>query len=85
MYNFTVVQGPPGTGKTSTVSELIKVLLEETEDKILVCSASNIAIDNICEKISSLDMVRFVAERKQWIYDYEEKFPIVHRIALDIA
>ncbi|KAK8441858.1 hypothetical protein ACI3LY_001625 [Candidozyma auris] len=49
---ITVLQGPPGTGKTSTIHEIILQLLEKMNvSPILVVAASNIAIDNIAEKL----------------------------------
>ncbi|KVH97089.1 hypothetical protein Ccrd_000813 [Cynara cardunculus var. scolymus] len=45
-----LVNGPPGTGKTTIVVEII---LQEVKcgSKILACAASNIASDNIVERI----------------------------------
>ncbi|KAJ6792790.1 DNA-binding protein SMUBP-2 [Iris pallida] len=45
-----LLHGPPGTGKTTTVVELI---LQEVKrgSKILACAASNIAVDNIVERL----------------------------------
>ncbi|KVH97482.1 hypothetical protein Ccrd_000437, partial [Cynara cardunculus var. scolymus] len=45
-----LLHGPPGTGKTTTVVEII---LQEVKrgSKILACAASNIAVDNIVERI----------------------------------
>ncbi|XP_078153290.1 DNA-binding protein isoform X1 [Carex rostrata] len=47
-----LLHGPPGTGKTTTVVEMI---LQEVKkgSKILACAASNIAVDNIVERLSS--------------------------------
>nr|GMD46410.1 DNA-binding protein SMUBP-2 isoform X1 [Ipomoea batatas] len=45
-----LLHGPPGTGKTTTVVEII---LQEVKrgSKILACAASNIAVDNIVERL----------------------------------
>nr|XP_043623797.1 DNA-binding protein SMUBP-2 [Erigeron canadensis] len=45
-----LLHGPPGTGKTTTVVEII---LHEVKrgSKILACAASNIAVDNIVERL----------------------------------
>ncbi|KAL5978092.1 hypothetical protein ACLOJK_029209 [Asimina triloba] len=45
-----LLHGPPGTGKTTTVVEII---LQEAKrgSKILACAASNIAVDNIVERL----------------------------------
>lgn len=45
-----LLHGPPGTGKTTTVVETI---LQEVKrgSKILACAASNVAVDNIVERL----------------------------------
>lgn len=47
-----LIQGPPGTGKTTVIVELIQQLLIQNENaKILVTSQSNLAVDNVLEKL----------------------------------
>ncbi|XP_038973005.1 DNA-binding protein SMUBP-2 isoform X2 [Phoenix dactylifera] len=48
--NVFLLHGPPGTGKTTTIVEII---LQEVKcgSKILACAASNIAVDNIVERL----------------------------------
>lgn len=48
--NLFLLHGPPGTGKTTTV---IEIILQEVKrgSKILACAASNIAVDNIVERL----------------------------------
>jgi superfamily I DNA and/or RNA helicase len=50
-HSFSIIHGPPGTGKTSTVAELI---LHEVArgSKCLVCAPSNVAVDNILERVA---------------------------------
>lgn len=48
----TIIHGPPGTGKTYTLIELIKQLKFNHNEKVLVCGASNTAVDNILERLS---------------------------------
>lgn len=50
----TIIHGPPGTGKTYTLIELIKQLTFNHDEKVLVCGASNISVDNILERLSSV-------------------------------
>lgn len=47
-----LLHGPPGTGKTTTVVEIV---LQEVKrgSKILACAASNIAVDNIVERLAT--------------------------------
>ncbi|KAL6133927.1 hypothetical protein ACLB2K_066160 [Fragaria x ananassa] len=49
--NVFLLHGPPGTGKTTTVVEIV---LQEVKrgSKILACAASNIAVDNIVERLA---------------------------------
>ena len=45
-----LIHGPPGTGKTTTIVEIILQLVKLGK-KILVVAPSNIAVDNIAEKL----------------------------------
>eukprot|EP00605_Chrysophyceae_sp_TOSAG23-4_P000608 GSChrysophyteH1.ASY1.ANO1.685.1 assembled CDS len=60
---FVLVQGPPGTGKTSTIVGILNTVhqvlgpeglitrLNKQKPHILVCAPSNVAVDNIIERI----------------------------------
>jgi len=50
-----LIHGPPGTGKTTTLSEVIRKHLGK---KLLVSADSNVAVDNLLEKLSDLNVVR---------------------------
>ena len=50
-----LVHGPPGTGKTTSLTEIIKLIEDE---RILVCADSNVAIDNLMEKLKDQNIVR---------------------------
>ncbi|GAA5838714.1 hypothetical protein JCM11251_003270 [Rhodosporidiobolus azoricus] len=43
--------GPPGTGKTQTLIEIIRQLVRNGQ-RVLVCGASNLAVDNILARLS---------------------------------
>eukprot|EP00850_Spirogloea_muscicola_P015834 SM000124S25966 [mRNA] locus=s124:397244:402090:- [translate_table: standard] len=51
-YDVFLLHGPPGTGKTTTVVEII---LQEVSRgrKVLACAASNIAVDNLVERLAT--------------------------------
>lgn len=51
---FTLIQGPPGTGKTSVITEICsQILLEEPEARILVCSETHVAVNNIFQNLEN--------------------------------
>ncbi|CAI5736033.1 unnamed protein product [Peronospora destructor] len=50
---LALIHGPPGTGKTTTVVELILQAVTNYDLKVLVCAPSNIAVDNVLEKLAS--------------------------------
>lgn len=75
--SITVLQGPPGTGKTSTIHEIILQLLNNFNTyPILVVAASNIAIDNIAEKLlesHGSSILRIVSTEKESDYNGSHK------------
>ncbi|WP_293139979.1 AAA domain-containing protein [Okeania sp. SIO3I5] len=51
-----LIQGPPGTGQTSVITEIIRQILKEyPNDKILISSQSNVAVDNVLTRISTVE------------------------------
>ena len=50
---LAAIHGPPGTGKTTAVTELILQAVARRQ-KVLVCAPSNVAVDNILEKLVAL-------------------------------
>lgn len=48
--HLALIHGPPGTGKTTTVVELIRRAVHRG-DRVLACAPSNLAVDNIFEKL----------------------------------
>ncbi|EHN02669.1 Ecm32p [Saccharomyces cerevisiae x Saccharomyces kudriavzevii VIN7] len=71
--SITILQGPPGTGKTSTIEEIIIQVIERFHAFPVLCvAASNIAIDNIAEKIMEnrpqIKILRILSKRKEQQY-----------------
>ena len=53
-----LIQGPPGTGKTTVIIEMIEQLINQNKDiKILVVSQSNLAVDNVLERLLSMNIL----------------------------
>ena len=51
-----VIQGPPGTGKTTTITEIVtQILKTRPNEKILIASQSNQAVDNVLEKVCGIE------------------------------
>ena len=50
--DVSMIHGPPGTGKTTTVVELILQSVKHQKTKVLACAPSNIAVDNIIERLA---------------------------------
>lgn len=49
-----LIQGPPGTGKTTVIVEIIcQMLAANPRARILLCSQTNLAVDNVIEKLPS--------------------------------
>lgn len=57
--DLALIHGPPGTGKTKTVVALIVEAVRRGQ-RVLACAPSNLAVDNIVERLAphGLDVVR---------------------------
>jgi ATP-dependent RNA/DNA helicase IGHMBP2 len=51
--DVALIHGPPGTGKTTAVVELIRQAVRRG-DKVLACAPSNVAVDNMLERLLAL-------------------------------
>ncbi|KRX77588.1 Regulator of nonsense transcripts 1, partial [Trichinella sp. T6] len=67
--SISLIQGPPGTGKTVTSASIVYHLAKARGTPILVCSPSNVAIDQLAEKISrtGLRVIRACAKSREGI------------------
>lgn len=62
-----LIQGPPGTGKTVTSTTLVTHLVKQKMGKVLVCAPSNIAVDQLTDKINGtgIKVVRLCARSRE--------------------
>ena len=66
---LSLIQGPPGTGKTVTSATIVYHLAKAYPGSVLVCAPSNIAVDQLTEKINEtgLKVVRLCARSRESI------------------
>ncbi|PAA59120.1 hypothetical protein BOX15_Mlig025056g3 [Macrostomum lignano] len=66
---LSLIQGPPGTGKTLTSATIVYHLSKLNQGQVLVCAPSNIAVDQLTEKIhkTGLKVVRLCAKSREAI------------------
>ncbi|KAI0546037.1 P-loop containing nucleoside triphosphate hydrolase protein [Xylaria curta] len=64
---LSLIQGPPGTGKTVTSATIIYHLAKQENGQVLVCAPSNVAVDQLCERINltGLKVVRLTAKSRE--------------------
>ncbi|MHC1731940.1 MAG: DEAD/DEAH box helicase [Bacteroidales bacterium] len=78
-----LIQGPPGTGKTQVITEIcLQLYKEDPEIKILLCSETHVAVNNLLERIAShtsgLNMIRVRNNEKNTLV---EQFEIETRLS----
>ncbi|KAG8877141.1 hypothetical protein FRB98_006858 [Tulasnella sp. 332] len=64
---LSLIQGPPGTGKTVTSASIVYHLAKMNPGQVLVCAPSNVAVDQLTEKIhaTGLKVVRITAKSRE--------------------
>ena len=64
---LSLIQGPPGTGKTVTSASIVHHLAKMNPGQVLVCAPSNVAVDQLTEKIhiTGLKVVRLTAKSRE--------------------
>jgi regulator of nonsense transcripts 1 len=89
---LSLIQGPPGTGKTVTSATIIYHLAKLNSGKragdsqVLVCAPSNIAVDQLTEKIhkTGLKVVRMCAKSRETVSTNVD-FLTLHNLVLSLA
>ncbi|GAA5867915.1 hypothetical protein JCM1840_003487 [Sporobolomyces johnsonii] len=64
---LSLIQGPPGTGKTVTSASIVYHLSKMNPGQVLVSAPSNVAVDQLAEKIhaTGLKVVRVTAKSRE--------------------
>jgi regulator of nonsense transcripts 1 len=64
---MSLIQGPPGTGKTVTCATLVYHLTKQNMGQVLVTAPSNVAVDQLTEKIAAtgLRVVRLASKTRE--------------------
>ncbi|KAH9843125.1 P-loop containing nucleoside triphosphate hydrolase protein [Rhodofomes roseus] len=77
---ISLIQGPPGTGKTVTSASIVYHLAKMNPGQVLVCAPSNVAVDQLTEKIHStgLKVVRLTAKSREAL-DSSVSFLTLHQ------
>ena len=66
-HRLGLILGPPGTGKTVTSASIVYHLAKMNPGQVLVCAPSNVAVDQLTEKIhtTGLKVVRLTAKSRE--------------------
>ncbi|QDZ18536.1 RNA helicase UPF1 [Chloropicon primus] len=79
---LSLIQGPPGTGKTVTSATIVYHMAKTFQSQILVCAPSNIAVDQLAEKINmtGLKVVRLAAKSREAITSNVEELTLHYQV-----
>jgi len=84
---LSLIQGPPGTGKTQTSASIVYHLSQQNQSQVLVCAPSNVAVDQLTERIhmTGLKVVRLAAKSREAVatsVDFLSLHHLVDQLAL---
>ncbi|KAL1083812.1 hypothetical protein V6Z11_D09G222100 [Gossypium hirsutum] len=79
---ISLIQGPPGTGKTVTSAAIVYNMAKQGQGQVLVCAPSNVAVDQLAEKISStgLKVVRLCAKSREAVSSPVEHLTLHYQV-----
>ncbi|XP_031482358.1 regulator of nonsense transcripts 1 homolog [Nymphaea colorata] len=79
---ISLIQGPPGTGKTVTSAAIVYHMAKQGQGQVLVCAPSNVAVDQLAEKISTtgLKVVRLCAKSREAVSSPVEHLTLHYQV-----
>ena len=82
---LSLIQGPPGTGKTVTSAAIVFHLAKQNMGQVLVIAPSNVAVDQLTEKISAtgLRVVRLCAKSREAVSSSIDHLTL-HRMVMSL-
>lgn len=80
---ISLIQGPPGTGKTVTSASIVYHLAKMNPGQVLVCAPSNVAVDQLTEKIhnTGLKVARLTAKSREALDSSVAFLTLHHQVA----
>ena len=80
---LSLIQGPPGTGKTVTSATVVFHLARQHQGQVIVCAPSNVAVDQLAEKIelTGLRVVRVAAKSREALRSSVEHLTLHYQAA----
>ena len=80
---LSLIQGPPGTGKTVTSATIVYHLARQNQGQVIVCAPSNVAVDQLAEKIeqTGLRVVRVSAKSREAVLSPVEHLTLHYQTA----
>ncbi|PPR92993.1 hypothetical protein GOBAR_AA27686 [Gossypium barbadense] len=81
---ISLIQGPPGTGKTVTSAAIVYHMAKQGQGQVLVCAPSNVAVDQLAEKISAtgLKVVRLCAKSREAVSSPVEHLTLHYQVCV---
>ena len=79
---LSLIQGPPGTGKTVTSATIVYHLAKQNQGQVLVAAPSNVAVDQLTEKIhqTGLKVVRLCAKSREAVASPVDFLTLHHQV-----
>ncbi|CAL5346604.1 unnamed protein product [Camellia sinensis] len=76
---------PPSTGKTTTSATIVYHMAKQGQGQVLVCAPSNVAVDQLAEKISAigLKVVRLCAKSREAVSSPVEHLTDHYQVLID--